>query len=472
MYIDGLDEKRAGRGDRDTVDALVEKLFAANPPRVRISCRAGDWLGNSDLAALCLYFEQHGEPAVLLLESLTSDEQQAVLSDQGVDRSAAITFLAQAEERGLSGFLENPQNLIMFWRAVHAGSWPATRKELFELSTGLMLQEYDLPDRARTGAGVFSVAELRPVAGAICAARLISDIDAISLTDQEGTKDFPGYRLLTFLDPEKIRAALGRRIFVAGFGTETVDYAHRTTAEYLAASFLAARVREGLPLGRVAALIGVDGYPAPELRGLHAWLAVHLPEFADQLINADPYGVLTYGDAASLSPSSCGCLIRALDRLSRTNPWFRSGKWQAWPIGALARRDMIPYFRAVLNDANAGFSVRSVIVDALSLGAPIPEMLDDLKAILARETSPLAERLGALAALVRLGDVGKAGIVAEFQTKLARTANALQLRVAIIEKYYGCPFGADDVVLLVNNSLNALGALGTGHCQILPITFH
>ena len=190
---------------------------------------------------------------------------------------------------------------------------------------------------------------------------------------------------------------------------------------------------------------------------------MHLPEFADQLINADPYGVLTYGDAASLSPSSCGCLIRALDRLSKTNPWFRSGKWQAWPIGALARRDMIPYFRAVLNDANAGFSVRSVIVDALSLGAPIPEMLDDLKAILARETSPLAERLGALAALVRLGDVGKAGIVAEFQTKLARTANALRLRVAIIEKYYGCPFGADDVVLLVNDSLNALGALGTGH---------
>ena len=28
LLIDGLDEKRAGRSDRDTVDALVEKLFA------------------------------------------------------------------------------------------------------------------------------------------------------------------------------------------------------------------------------------------------------------------------------------------------------------------------------------------------------------------------------------------------------------------------------------------------------------
>jgi hypothetical protein len=69
-------------------------------------------------------------------------------------------------------------------------------------------------------------------------------------------------------DPQKIQAALGRRVFVAGLEQETVDYAHRTTAEFLGASFLAAQIRGGLPLGRVLALIGVDGHPAPELRGL------------------------------------------------------------------------------------------------------------------------------------------------------------------------------------------------------------
>jgi hypothetical protein len=90
---------------------------------------------------------------------------------------------------GLVIFLENPQNLIMLWRAVHAGSWPATRKELFELSTKLMLREAD-QDRARSGGGVYSVAELRPVAGAICAVRLISDVEAISLTDLEGALRF------------------------------------------------------------------------------------------------------------------------------------------------------------------------------------------------------------------------------------------------------------------------------------------
>ena len=47
-------------------------------------------------------------------------------------------------------FLENPQNLIMLRRAVQTGTWPATRKELFELSTQLMLQEFD-KERARSG---------------------------------------------------------------------------------------------------------------------------------------------------------------------------------------------------------------------------------------------------------------------------------------------------------------------------------
>jgi hypothetical protein len=45
LFIDGLDEKRAGRSDHDTVDALVEKLFAVGPSKVRISCRVADLLG-------------------------------------------------------------------------------------------------------------------------------------------------------------------------------------------------------------------------------------------------------------------------------------------------------------------------------------------------------------------------------------------------------------------------------------------
>ena len=461
LFIDGLDEKRAGRGDRDTVDALVVKLFDVAPPKVRISCRAADWLGESDLAAMAPFFDQQGGACLLHLEKLSRTEQITVLAGQGVGCDDAKRFLNAAAERGLDDFLENPQNLIMLWRAVQTGSWPATRKELFELSTTLMLQEPNV-ERARLGSGVFSVAELRPVAGAVCAARLISDVDAINLTDQEGTADIPGYRSLDFFPPEKVQAILGRRVFDAAPEPETVDYAHRTTAEFLAAEFLASRVREGVPFGRVVALMGVDGHPASELRGLHAWLAVHLPEHADELIEADPYGVLTYGDAASLSPSSCAVLIRALDRLSQTNPWFRSGNWQARPIGALARPDMVSEFRAILNNPGSGFGVRSVVVDALALGTPLPAMLPDLGVVLAQQASPYAERLHGLEALLRLGDAGKAAIRTVFGTQLGNSVNDLRLRAAIVQALYANPYGPDDVIALVEACFRAQGMASSG----------
>jgi len=84
LFIDGMDEKRAGRNDRDTVDALVEKLFAVGPGKVRISCRVADWLGDSDLAALRPYFEESGDPVVLLLGHLCGDEQRVSTSSRRI----------------------------------------------------------------------------------------------------------------------------------------------------------------------------------------------------------------------------------------------------------------------------------------------------------------------------------------------------------------------------------------------------
>jgi predicted NACHT family NTPase len=450
LFIDGLDERRAGRGDRDTIDALVEKLFEVGPRKVRISCRAADWLGESDLSSLRPYFASSGEPAVLLLESLTPAEQSAVLVAQDMNTSDAGSFIREAQERGLGDFLENPQNLIMLLRAVRSGKWPATRKELFELSTHLMLQEFN-SERARAGAGIYSVDELRPVAGAAFAARLVSDIEAISLTDQEGSNEIPSYRSLSIVDRTRLQAALGRRVFVAGPAAETVDYAHRTTAEYLGAAWLAEAVRSGLPFGRLQALMGVDGHPATELRGLHAWLAVHLPEYADRLVDTDPYGVLTYGDAASLTTSSCVHLVRALGRLSQTDPWFRFGNGRSPSIGGLARPDMIDEFRAVLKSPVAGPGVRSIVVEALALGTPLPDMKDDLFDVLVRQQSAYGERLHALLALFRMGANGEAAIAGAY-AQLGSDEAALRLRGEIIAKLYGRSFGPSDIVELLKDT--------------------
>jgi hypothetical protein len=245
-------------------------------------------------------------------------------------------------------------------------------------------------------------------------------------------------------------AALGRRIFVAGSAPESVDYAHRTTAEYLGAAWLAAAVRNGMPFGRLQALMGVDGHPAPELRGLHAWLAIHLSECASRLIDTDPYGVLTYGDAASLSQPSCVYLLKALGRLSQTDPWFRSGNWDSPAIGALSRADMVDEFRAVMRSNTAGFGVRSIVVEAAALGEPRPELKDDFVHVVLRTPSTYVERLYALIALLRIGPKGRDSANAAF-AQLGTDDNGKRLRAEIIHRLYGAPFGPMEVTALLND---------------------
>jgi hypothetical protein len=63
-------------------------------------------------------------------------------------------------------------------------------------------------EHARARGGVFTPEELREAAGAICAARLISDVDGISSSDRDDRADYPSYRSIPFFEPEKVRAII------------------------------------------------------------------------------------------------------------------------------------------------------------------------------------------------------------------------------------------------------------------------
>lgn len=451
LFIDGLDEKRAGRGDQDTIDRMVQKLFATIPAQVRIACRAQDWLGDSDLAAFRAYFERHGGITVFALQPLSENEQLAVLA--GGECVDAEAFLEKARRKGLHEFLGNPQNLIMLSKVVASGRWPETRNALYREATRLLLAEPN-PEKRHFGGGVFDGGELREAAGAICAARLISDVEGVSLAAFSPNPDFPSYRTITGCDTAKALAALTRRCFVATATPETVTYAHRTVAEYLAADWLASRIRHGLPLRRLESLLGIDGRPAAGLRGLNAWLAVTLPEQARAFIDADPYGVLTYGDAASLAPSARPQLLRALELLSRKDPWFRSGNWSSPQVGALSGADMVEAFRGILASPDANFGIRSVVVDAIAMGPPLPELEEDLVAVVTRRQSTFAERIAAVEALFRLGDSGRSRLAAVLRSGLGSGSDGLRLRAEILNQLYGEGFEPADVLSLLVDLLD------------------
>jgi hypothetical protein len=208
IFIDALDEKRGGRGDQNTIDEIVRKLFLVRPDKVRIACRAADWLGETDLSAFEAYFERTGGCVVLSLEPLSEDERLAVLRAKGIPEPEA--FLDEAGRRGLEVLLTNPQNLIMLSEVVQYGDWPRSRKELFEKTIPLLLSEHNYT-HTRREPGSYSSSELLEAAGALCAIRLISDIDGINLSETSSDNDYPSYRYLDLCEREKTLAALGRR---------------------------------------------------------------------------------------------------------------------------------------------------------------------------------------------------------------------------------------------------------------------
>jgi hypothetical protein len=444
LWIDGLDETRSGRGDKDTIDRLVQKLHAVQPPAVRLSCRVADWLGTSDLKALASYFDlRGGSPAVVQLQPLTRDEQRQILAEHG--RANPDRFLDDAQRRGLDTMLSNPQTLLMLHLAVEGAAWPTSRQSLFEQATTILLREHNDEHKERDDAASLQThAAVRDAAGALCALRLVSECTGFSL-QPEGTDDMPGWREIPLAEPAAILAALKRRAFVAAGVPNGVDYLHRTVAEYLGAGWIAEKIAASLPLGRVQALLGVDGQPASPLRGLHAWLAVRSPESAPVLIDADPMGIVMYADAAPLGPSDKRRLLDSLSRAAERDPWFYHGSYAAYGVGALSDPTMVDTFRDLLRTADAPFALRKLIVDALAMGPPPPALRDDLHALLIDAQQPFALRDGALDALLAMDDAGRSAVIAAYPV-LGEDESGLRLRCAALRALYGQGLGMQEVL--------------------------
>lgn len=470
LFIDALDEKRSSHNSSDVIDDIVQRLFSQTPQKVRISCRSQDWLGESDLSAFLPYFERTGGYVVLHLQQLSREEQIAILHAHGIEHPEK--FLEEAEKHSAYEFLHNPQNLLMLAEAVKKGNWPQTRSELFHSATQLLLTEHS-KEHTRQNSGIFTSGELELPAGAICALRILSDVPGISLLPNDIRLEYPSYRTIPFFSHEIIRETLSRRVFSAGDELETVNYSHRTIAEYLAAKWLASIVKKGLPLGRLRSLLGFEGYPSSELRGLHAWLAVFLPQYANVFIQADPYGVLTYGDAASLSTADKQSLLVSLSKLSESDPWFRNHGFSS-NLNGFVSEEMEAHLRLIIHDPKSRFSLRMLILESLSVTTPILSLNQDLIDVVKSERHSYAEKEEAITALIHSGLSGIKEVVGIYSELKEINHDSIRLRNHIIQLLYKDYFSALDVAQLLTDTLSVteerlpVGALW-GIIEVVPV---
>ena len=401
LFIDGLDEVRAGQSDaRTPFDAIRARLDELGRPRFRLSCRSADWFGEVDRKKLD-DVSPDGRVAVLVLDPLSDDDIVSILSEHP-DIDDPLAFVAGATSRGLGGMLSNPQNLELL--AV-AGQWPASRKETFEKATASLAAEHN---SEHTSVGnPLDVDQIKDAAGRLCVVQLVAGIEGYASRQRQPDEEFIDPRQCGYGDLELLRRALSTKLFSVGetAGSKPI---HRHIAEYLGSIHLARLIADGLPARRVIALMtGEDGFVVSELRGLSAWLATNSSIARPMLIQLDPIGVGHYGDISGFSRDDKRALLGSLARQTSAPGYM----FAAQAFSDLAIPEIAPVFLEALTSPDREAEHQSFVAFLLLTlieSHPMPSLSDALHDIVFDESWWPSVRHSALKVFAMYCDQGSA----------------------------------------------------------------
>ncbi|WP_233372595.1 NACHT domain-containing protein [Roseateles cellulosilyticus] len=383
LFIDGLDEMRAGAADgRIPLDAIRAKLKELGRPRFRLSCREHDWRSQTDLDAL-RQVAPNGEVDELHLEPLSQDEQRQILVGRPGEVPDADAFLEQGAALGLAPLFGNPLLLDLTIRAVADNQgWPATRCDIYGLACRTLVTEQSPAHLEVLPLQPGDVDQILDDAGLLCALLLFSGKSSLTKSLEGSVTSIAWHSLPKVFELVAPQRALASKVFTTIDGESFAR--HRSIAEFLAARSIAERLSKGLPLGRILALMqGTDGGVVEPLRGLLGWLTVHDARDRLALVELDPLSIVLNGDVAAFSVDDKRALLAALRAQAERNPWFRNQHWASHPFAPLASADMADVLEEVLADRSPDRSNQAFmgcVFDALINGEPMQELRSLLEA--------------------------------------------------------------------------------------------
>ena len=380
LFIDGLDEIRAGTLDQRTpFDKIRENLTKLGRPRFRLSCREADWFGSNDRDHL-KYVSPDGNISVLRLDPLSDDNIIQILRcNHNLDNPES--FISSAHERGIGALLTNPQSLGMLVDAVaDEKEWPSTRIETFELACQKLTEEHNQEHEI---ANPFTnIPSLLNAAGKLCAIQLLTGHAGYAFTTNKINRDYINIKLIPSDENRNFRHVLSTKLFESAFEGHVIP-THRHIAEFLGGRYLAELAEnKKVPLGRILALMtGYDDGVVAELRGLSSWIAAHSRKSRREIIRRDPLGTVIYGDIGSFSTEEKLQILNCLRQEAKKNPWLSTVKDPH--LADLVSPDTENFFRGVLTCQTRDESYQSFVAFLLgslllSGGKNFPKLKDVL----------------------------------------------------------------------------------------------
>lgn len=414
LVVDALDEVAAQR-QGDAVDLVLQKLGQLDYPLFVLSCRVAEW--RSAIASGAIAEQYDVAPLEVHLEPLTRDEQLLLLIEMTGDASRAKLLRNHFEAFG-PDFLGNPSTLELI-AALPAEALPDTTTALFEQAVETLRYERnkvkdELPREAALDA-----------AGAAFAGMILSGNARI--VDKPGGQIDPDDKALPLneieaFDHGNVGRAADTKLFAAD-RSEGLTYTHRRVGEFVGAGWLAARADTRPKRRRLLELFLSHGLVPASLRGLHAWLARD-PELANAVIDADPMGVVEYGDAEALTTGQARQLFAALERLAADNPRFMN--WREYRAASLVTLSLMEEVERVVRDPTAEFGLRALLLQQLK-GAQTAEKLRGLlRQLMLDDSESYGIRQPSAEALISLGGEDWPTLLEQ----LRRSASENSLRLA------------------------------------------
>lgn len=403
LFIDALDERRAGSQDRlAPLDEIRSKLDQLGRPRFRISCRSVDWLGLNDQLHLS-EASRDGKVKILHLNPLADRDVMEILRGLNLI-PAPQEFVQAADEYGVGALLRNPLTLQLLAKSVAEQDWPRTRTEVYLRASRMLVTEHN--EEHQLGARIpFSAEQKLHTAGRLLAVKILTGADGYSISANGGESCINSGDAQVD-DPNLARAVLHSGLFKQGAPGQYIAY-HTAIAEFLAGRFLASEVGEGLPVGRIHSLMaGYDGVILPQFRGIAAWIATHSPVCRRELVSADPIGAMLDGDVAAFPVDDRIHVLESINTKSKDNPWFILNVQSNDPrFGSLASADMAEYYARNLGSPSRTDSHQVhtyFLLNVLKHGSPISEMSDAVLRVVEDDTWRPKVRIEALRVLVGL----------------------------------------------------------------------
>ena len=395
VVIDGFDEILA-QSSNQPLEVILKKLHDKGIQKFILTCRAADWENIQNEQKVQSWFGK--KPIIGHIQPLNDNEISSMVKSFGSYSDTGEHFVIEAKKRGVLDLARNPQLLRMLLAAITENGWPNTKTKLYELACVSMAKEEN-PIHQSLKPNRLENERLLEVAGFICAQLLLSGKRGVN-TNGLDDDIFPRYQTLKGknISVEDVKAVISSKLF-RPTDSNSVEPAHRTVSEYLAARWIASALKNTLSKRRLDAIIYSRGTVPTSLRGVHAWLATLDRNYTNQLVSKDPYGCLRYGDIEQFTTPQIRNLLSELQNLVKVDPYFRGDDWSIQVNSGFDRPELKEDVVKLIQNENTSFHLSILILESLEGTKLAKSLHDDLHQLVLNDEKTFAERHRALSAI-------------------------------------------------------------------------